>query len=213
MKEVSLGAYAHQDVPFEKLVEELQPERSLSHSPLFQVMFMLQNMGGRMLKLTGLDITQIATDSHTAKFDLTLTFEETGGVLAGIFEYKTDLFDALDYQPDVRPFSNLCFRALSRDPDQRLSQLCDRDWRTNMHAWSIHGTTRRAIIPESDGVHHLFESQVERTPDAIAVRCEGRELTYSELNRVRIVWPVACEAWASSTDSRRRNSDGAFRST
>ena len=181
MREVSLGAYAHQDVPFEKLVEELQPERSLSHSPLFQVMFILQNMGERTLKLTGLDVTQIATESHTAKFDLTLTVEETDGVLGGNLEYKTELFDASTISRMVEHFQIL-LQSIAGNPDQRLSKLSilpEDEYGLVVHTWN---NSSARDYPTSDGIHYLFESQVERTPDAIAVRCEGRQLTYRELN-------------------------------
>jgi amino acid adenylation domain-containing protein len=201
VKEVSLGAYAHQDVPFEKLVEELQPERSLSHSPLFQVMFILQNMGERTLKLTGLDVTQVATDSHTAKFDLTLTIEENEGVLGGNFEYKTDLFDASTISRMAEHFEVL-LQSIAGDPDQRLSNLSmlpEDEHQLLVHTWNA-GSARD--YPKSDGLHHLFESQVERTPEAIAVRCEGRQLTYRELNSMANRLAHRLRAAGVGTDSR-----------
>jgi non-ribosomal peptide synthetase component F len=94
VRETALEAYAHQDLPFEKLVEELQPERSLSHSPVFQVMLDLQNAPMRDLELQGLRLTPLPFDSRMAKFDLVLTVGETDGRLSGQLEYNTDLFDA-----------------------------------------------------------------------------------------------------------------------
>ena len=94
VREVALGAYLHQDVPFEKLVEELQPERALSHSPIFQVVFVLQNapLGG--LDLPGVSLEMLPADNATAKFDLTLNLQEAGEVIGGSLGYSTDLFEA-----------------------------------------------------------------------------------------------------------------------
>lgn len=94
VREVTLGAYAHQDLPFELLVEALQPERNLSHTPLFQVMFALQNAPGEVLKLPGLSLDYLEVESDTARFDLSLTFTESNQGLVGELEYNTDLFDA-----------------------------------------------------------------------------------------------------------------------
>jgi len=94
VREVALAAYSHQDVPFEKLVEQVKPERNLSHSPLFQVMFALQNAPSSPPKLEGLTLTSVAVDSGTAKFDLTLSLREEDEELKGWLEYNTDLFDA-----------------------------------------------------------------------------------------------------------------------
>ncbi len=179
-KEVSLGAYAHQDVPFEKLVEELQPERSLSHSPLFQVMFILQNTGERALKLTGLDVTQVATESHTAKFDLTLSIEETAGVLAGTFEYRTELFEAATISRMFEHFEIL-LQSIAADPQQRLSRLSvlpEQEYQLLVSTWNDSARD----YPNDTSLHQLFEAQVERAPEAIAVSYEDQQLTYGELN-------------------------------
>src|SRR5207245_1139841 len=92
VRETTLGAYAHQDLPFERLVEVLQPERDLRYTPLFQVMFALQNTPMPALDLAGLTISPVPISSQTAKFDLTLTMLETDQGLSGWFEYNTDLF-------------------------------------------------------------------------------------------------------------------------
>jgi non-ribosomal peptide synthetase component F len=94
VREVCLGAYAHQDVPFEMVVEELQPERDLSRSPLFQVMFILQNAPLGELELPGLKLEQLPTERYTTKFDMTITMMETESGLLGRCEYSTDLFEA-----------------------------------------------------------------------------------------------------------------------
>src|SRR5437868_13102075 len=92
VKKVALEAYDHQDLPFEKLVEELRPERDPSRNPLFQVMLVLQNTPGEELKLPGLKLERFGADSETAKFDLTVVVSESGGGLAGSIEYACDLF-------------------------------------------------------------------------------------------------------------------------
>src|SRR5207247_9823941 len=94
VKQVALEAYAHQDIPFEKLVEELQPKRDLSRTALFQVMFVLQNMPMAEMKLGGLTLSEVEIDRQVAKFDLTVTMWETEEGLAGVVEYSTDLFEA-----------------------------------------------------------------------------------------------------------------------
>src|SRR5207253_1275907 len=93
VREVALSAYAHQDVPFEKIVEELQPERSTSHSPLFQVMFVLQNTPGQNLEFEGVNLHPMGGEGRTAKFDLTLAVTEQEGALSCSIEYSADLFD------------------------------------------------------------------------------------------------------------------------
>ncbi|MGB9179571.1 MAG: condensation domain-containing protein, partial [Pyrinomonadaceae bacterium] len=122
VREVCLGAYAHQDVPFEKLVEELQPERSLSHQPLFQVVFALQNTPMSNLQVKGLQLTQMEADSNTAKFDLVLNMLDTDEGLVGSLKYSTDLFDGSTIERMLGHFHTL-LTAIVSDPSQRLNQL------------------------------------------------------------------------------------------
>ena len=107
VREVALGAYAHQDVPFEMLVDELQLERDMSHSPLFQVMFVFQNAPALSLELPGLSFNSLETDSAIAKFDLVLSVLESDGNLQGALEYNTDLFDAGTIRRMIRHFQRL----------------------------------------------------------------------------------------------------------
>ena len=107
VRQVTLDGYAHQDVPFEKLVEELQPERSLSHTPLFQVALVLQNVPMEQLELPGLTFTPLELESHTAKFDLTLAFQETAQGLYGAWEYSRDLFEAATIRRMARHFQTI----------------------------------------------------------------------------------------------------------
>ena len=122
MREVTLGAHAHQDIPFEKLVEELRPERSLSHSPIFQVVFTLVNAKPTPSQLPGLSLTSFGVESTTAKFDLTLQMAEGAEGLAGALEYNTDLFDAAAITRLGVHFKTLV-EAIVADPEQRVSEL------------------------------------------------------------------------------------------
>src|SRR5438045_617664 len=122
VREMALEAYAHQDLPFEKLVEELQPERSLSHSPVFQVMLDLQNEPMHDLELQGLHLTPLPFDSLMAKFDLVLTVGETDGRLSGQLEYNTDLFDAATIRRMAQHLKHLLEAAVS-NPDEQVSRL------------------------------------------------------------------------------------------
>src|SRR6202008_452397 len=122
VRNVALGAYAHQDLPFEKLVEEFQPQRSLSYSPLFQVMFVLQNTPPMLRELDGLRLSSSAVTNGTAKFDLMLTMREEAKGLKGSLEYSTDLFDAATIDRMMRHFERL-LQGIAADPNQRISEL------------------------------------------------------------------------------------------
>ncbi|MCP4549380.1 MAG: amino acid adenylation domain-containing protein [bacterium] len=181
VREVALGAYAHQDLPFEVLVDALQPERDLSRSPLFQVMFVLQNAPVEALELPNLTVSRLEADSKTAKFDLTLTMAETAQGLRGALEYNTDLFDAGTIDRLVGHFQVL-LQGIVADPDQRIADvpiLTDAERQLLLVEWN----DTWAEYPKHRCIHELFEAQVERTPDAVAVVFEERHLTYRELNR------------------------------
>ena len=180
VREMALEAYAHQDLPFEKLVEELQPERTLSHSPVFQVMLDLQNTPVREIELQGLRLTQLPFDSEMAKFDLTLTAGETNGRLDGLLEYNTDLFDAATAKRMVQHFERL-LEAAVLNPDVQVSrmQLLSRDERRQiLFEWN----DTQAEYNSEQCIHELFERQVAATPDAIGVVHNDQRLTYQELN-------------------------------
>jgi amino acid adenylation domain-containing protein/non-ribosomal peptide synthase protein (TIGR01720 family) len=181
VREVALGAYAHQDLPFEKLVEELQPERNLSSSPLFQVTFALQNVPRQALEVPGLTLSSLQLDSGTAKFDLFLSmYEGTEGLRASL-EYNTDLFDDETITRMLDHFQTL-LKGIVFDPDQRLSDLpllTDGERQQLLVEWN---DTKRDF-PSDKCIHELFEAQVERTPEAAAVVFGNQQLTYQELNR------------------------------
>jgi len=180
VREMAMDAYAHQDLPFEMLVEVLQPERDLSHAPLFQVDFLLQNSPPSPLELTGLTATPLTTENDTAKFDLTLGMENTGAELKGVWEYNTDLFDRSTIERLTGNFITL-LEALVVNPQQPIFQLpllteveakeLLKDWNATEKAYPFHQC-----------IHQLFEEQAARTPAAVAVVFEGQELTYQELN-------------------------------
>ena len=186
MRETALEAYAHQDLPFEKLVEELQPERTLSHSPIFQVMLDLQNAPMRDMELQGLRLTSLPFDSRMAKFDLTLTAGETDGRLSGLLEYNTDLFDAATIKRMMDHFERLLEAAVS-NPDEQISSLpllTDAERKQILFEWN---DTKNQPIPNRSrlfvqSLHKLFEQQAEAKPEALALIFKDERLSYRELN-------------------------------
>jgi amino acid adenylation domain-containing protein len=179
VREVALGAYEHQDVPFERLVEELQPERELSRNPLFQVMFEVQNATDDAVSLPGLALSPLGVENKTAKFDLTLLVEEGGEGLSAKFEYSTDLFDASTVERMGRHFQTL-LAAMIADPSARVADvpLLTADEREQLAAWN----DTRQTFPLDKCFTQLFEEQAARTPGAAAAGFEGQTLTYAELN-------------------------------
>jgi amino acid adenylation domain-containing protein len=180
VREVCLGAYARQDLPFERLVEELHLERDLSRNPLFQVMFVLENISLRAAEMPGLTLSAIEADSETALFDLTLQVMDTKQGLTAAFVYNTDLFEAATIARMLGNFQTL-LEAVVADPEQRLSDLpllTDAERRQLLVEWNDNKTDD----PQDGCIHQLFEAQVERTPDNVAVVFEERQLTYAQLN-------------------------------
>ncbi|MFM7450744.1 MAG: amino acid adenylation domain-containing protein, partial [Leptolyngbyaceae cyanobacterium] len=180
VRQATLEAYTHQDLPFEKLVEELQPDRSLSHSPLFQVMFVLQNAPRSPLELTGISIESMPFEPGTAKFDLTLSMSQEADGLRGVFEYSTDLFDAATIQRMIGHFQTL-LQGIVANPEQSIMTL-PLLTEAESHQLLVEWNQTETNYPQDKSIHQLFEEQVERTPDAIAVVFEGEALTYRELN-------------------------------
>ena len=181
VRKVAVEAYAHQDVPFEKLVEELQPQRNLSHSPLFQVMFVFQNAPATALEFQGLSMSPMINGSDTAKFDLTLSIREESGGLRGDLQYNTDLFDRSTVERMLNHFENL-LKGIVADPDRRLSDFALLT-PAERHQLLVEWNDTKRDYPEDKCVHQLFEEQVERTPDVVAVVFESEKLTYRELNQ------------------------------
>jgi amino acid adenylation domain-containing protein len=181
VREATLGAYEHQEVPFERLVEELQPERSLSHAPLFQVMLVLQEPERSGGGFAGLELSRVGSASGTAKFDLTLALARHPGGLAGTLEYATDLFDRATARRMIAHLGRVLERATS-DPDARLAGLDLLDGAERAQVIDEWNRTE-ADFPADRCIHHLFEEQAERTPDAVAVVSAEGPLTYRELDR------------------------------
>ena len=179
-RDAALGAYAHQDLPFEKLVDSLHLQRDLSRSPLFQVMFVLQNTPLQPLNLAGLQLSPLPLDSGTSKYDLTLGLEQRSDGLAGYVEYSTDLFSEATVVRMLGHFQSL-LEAVVQQPNERvarLSLLTPAEKQQLLVEWNA----TKAEFPDQC-VHHLFEEQVERTPHRVAVAFEEEELSYLELNR------------------------------
>src|SRR5262249_32864049 len=160
---------------FEKLLEALQPPRDLSRTPLFQVLFVLQNTPQQPLELVGLSVDPLEIAPETANFDLWLNLSETPEGLRGWFDYSTDLFDAATTTRMGRHFQTL-LEAIVDAPQAPLASLPllqpDEQQRLLM-AWNA----SLADSPHDQCLHQLFEAQVARTPDAIAVRHEDEHLT------------------------------------
>jgi amino acid adenylation domain-containing protein len=184
VRPVALGAYAHQALPFEKLVEELRPARDPSHSPLFQVAFALQNVPLPTLALGELTLRPIAVHNATAKFDLMLELVETPAGLSATIEYNTDLFDAATITRMAGHFRMLLANAASM-PDQRIASLpllrAAEQHQILVEWQTLPGAASPATLPA------LFEAQAERTPNAIAVVCDdaatdARRTTNGELS-------------------------------
>ena len=181
VRETSLRAHAHQDIPFEKLVDELQPERDLSRSPLFQVMFTLQNAAsGDALELPGLAISGVGAESVTAKFDLDIGFSEgREGQLRCSFVYATDLFEEATIVRMGQHMARM-LAAIVESPSQKIHELSllTPHEEAQFLAWNA----TAAQYQQHSAIHELFEEQVLRTPDAPALSFEDEQLTYAELN-------------------------------
>ncbi|MDM9382031.1 amino acid adenylation domain-containing protein [Chlorogloeopsis sp. ULAP01] len=181
VRQMVLEAHNHQDLPFEKLVETLQPERNTSYTPLFQVMFALQNTPMPALDFSGLKLSPLEIDSGTAKFDLTLDISETANGIEGCWEYNTDLFDASTIGRMTGHFQTL-LAGMVACPNQRLSDLPLLTL-AEQHQILVEWNHTHKEYPRQKCIHQLFEAQVERTPDAIAMVCKDEQITYRDLNK------------------------------
>ncbi len=174
VKATTLAAYSHQDLPLEMLVEALKPERDLSSTPLFQVMFVLHNAPETELQLPGMTISPVALTSQTAKFDLTLSIEVTAEGWEGSMEYNTDLFDASTIHRWIGHFQTL-LAAIAANPQQQIGNL--------PLLTAAEQPKPQPVVPLAAlGLHQLFEQQVLEQPMAVAVVYEEQQLTYRELN-------------------------------
>ena len=194
VREVTLGAYSHQDLPFEKLVQELHPERNLSHHPLFQVVFGFQNAPMSALELPGLVPRFINIDLKKMRFDLELHLWKCsedfrclwGGNwkysegLRGIIVYNTDLFDRTTISRMIQHFKTLLL-AIVKNPEQKITNLPLLN-EVELHQVLFEWNNTQADYPQNKCVHQLFEEKVQQYPDSIAAQFNNKQLTYLELN-------------------------------
>jgi amino acid adenylation domain-containing protein/non-ribosomal peptide synthase protein (TIGR01720 family) len=183
VRETALGAYAHQDMPFGKLVEEIQPERALSHMPLTQVVFLFLNPQDQgVLKFADLNVLPYTVDGESSKFDMTFSLWDQPTGFSGWIEYNTDLFDATTIIRMTEQFRTLVGGIIA-NPDQRISELSILG-EGPRHQLLVEWASANAEPPVAqDCVHRMFEAQAESSPRAVAVVCNGEQMTYGELNQ------------------------------
>ncbi|MFL5358250.1 amino acid adenylation domain-containing protein, partial [Archangium sp.] len=200
VRETTLGAYAHQDVPFEKLVDALQPQRSLGRTPLFQVMFILQNAPIAELALPGLALQPVPVENQTSRFDLTLTLEETKEGFRGTLDYSTDLFDATTVARLAGHLRRL-LESIVADPRQRISALpllSDSERYQLTEGWNATAYE----YPRESCIHDVFARQAALRPDAIALESSDQRLTYRQLDERANQWAHLLQRHGVGPDSR-----------
>lgn len=180
VREVTQGAYAHQELPFERLVEELNPERSLNQNPLYHVEFAFQNLPFSTMPLSTLVLTPIPVDNETEEFDLSLNIVDGGPELVASIEYSTDLFDKDSIIRMLGHFESL-LAAIVANPDRRLADLpiLTEVEKHQLLEWSC----TQVDYPAELCIHDVFESQVQQTPEAVAVVDRDSQISYAELNK------------------------------
>ena len=181
VREVVLEGHAHQEVPFEKLVEELKPKRDLSRSPLFQVAFMFQSAGEKELASSGLSLSMLQSHAGASKFDVTLSLVDDGQELSGTLEYNTDLYEAATMERLAANFKTLLDGVVANQA-RRVSEL---PLLTTMEETRIITEWNQTVktYDKESCIHQLFEAQVERTPESVALVFADERVTYAELNR------------------------------
>ncbi len=167
VRETALEAYAHQDLPFEKLVEEMQPERSLSYSPLFQVMFAFQNAPSSSLEMPNLTLNSLEVDSKISKFDLSLFINETDQGLRILMEYNTDLFNKDTIRRMLGHYQAL-LESIADDPDSSISTLPILT-KGEQDQMFLEWNNTKTDYPQNKSIHKLFEIQVEKSLDTVAL--------------------------------------------
>ncbi|MEN9865680.1 MAG: hypothetical protein RL748_1270, partial [Pseudomonadota bacterium] len=180
-KRMLMGAYEHQQVPFEQIVERLQPQRSRNHSALFQIMLVLQNNQAGVLALPGLSASAIDPDGSIAKYDLTLNIVDTAQGLQLGWNYNTDLFEATTIERMAAHFA-IVLQSLTQAPGQSVFQATMLS-AAEQHQLLVEWNDTASDYPHEQCIHHLFEQQVEKNPDAVALVCNHQQLTYRELNQ------------------------------
>jgi amino acid adenylation domain-containing protein len=180
VRTVMLGAFQHQEFPFEKLVDELKAPRDASRTPLFQVMFTFHSTADRDVEVEGLQFRRESAENTSAKFDLSMLIQESKSGLAAALRYNVDLFEQTTAARLLNCFAVL-LEAIAAAPQQRISQLAL--LRPAERAQLLaQGNQSRAAFPDRQTVHSLFEAQVERSPEAVALVFGEQQLSYRELN-------------------------------
>ena len=180
VREVTLSAFAHQELPFEKVIEELHPERTAGQLSFLQVMFSLQNSAPNNFQLSGLQSEFLEIESHTAKFDLTFVVREKQNGLALLAEYNTDLFEGETVTRMLKHYAQL-LESIVENPDEKVSRLrflTKDEQRQLLVEWNKTET----VYPRDKCIHELFQAQAKKTPNAVAVIFGNRQLTYLELD-------------------------------
>ncbi|VEP15783.1 conserved hypothetical protein [Hyella patelloides LEGE 07179] len=181
VRETALDAYAHQDLPFERLVEELQSDRNLERNPLVQVVFALQNAPTNSLSLPDIDLSPLEFDYRSVRFDLEFHLWDLPEGLSGYFVYNADLFDDSTIAHLAKHFQTL-LQAIVANPEQQvysLPILSAAEKHQILEEWN----DTSVDYPQDRCIHQLFEAQAEQTPDALAVVYEKEQLSYQELNQ------------------------------
>ena len=183
VREMALEAHAHQDVPFDRLVEELRPERSLGHTPLFQVIFAFENTS-QSLEFPGLKMKWLEVDRGTSRCDLSLFATDTGAELSCMWEYSTDLFDSETIEQMMSSYRRLLESILDHREEKigYLEIWTENERRQVTESSSAPSDSKTAGQTNAVCMHELFEAQATRTPDSIAVVSGAQSLTYRELN-------------------------------
>jgi amino acid adenylation domain-containing protein len=198
VRRVCLDAYEHQDVPFERLVEALNPERSLARTPIFQVGFALQNVPFPAWSGAGLHVEPMPVDGGTAKFDLELLLSDEGDTVHGRLEYSLDLFDAPTAGRIARYLQRLLAGVADR-PEQPIGRLPILDEAERREVLAL-GDGGSREWPDAGLIHQVFEARADATPDAEALRFEGERLTYAELDRRANRLAHRLRAWGVGRD-------------
>ena len=180
VRQTTVAAYEHQEMPFEKLVADLRPERDLAHHPLFQVFFSLQNLPSAQMQLPGASVVLSAGEVNATKFDLSLIVHESSAGLACRLEYATDLFDR-ERMERLSQHLTQVLRWVGNHPDVALEHLSllTASERRMLSEWNATGSE----LPDERCVHELIVAQARRTPEAVALAYAGTTLTYAELDR------------------------------
>jgi len=180
VRKMALSAYEHQELPFEKLVDELAPERNLNRHPIIQVTFALRNTPHQVRDLPGLSVQPLTIESKVAKFELALFLSETAQGLTGRIEYAADLFEPATIQQMADHFCTLV-ASIVADPDQRVGVMPMLN-AAERHQLLDEWNQTQTDYPRYSTIHELFEAQVEQTPDAVAVIFADEQLSYRKLN-------------------------------